>query len=390
VVKTPKLPLYLDYMASTPCLPEVVQAMLPYFSERFHNPQSAHPPGEESLEAIERARRTLALLIGAPSPKDLFFTSGATESNNWALKGILQLPNRRGSHILISQIEHLSITHPCKSLERQDVTATQVAVDRLGRVSPDAVKKAIRTETALVSITHASNEVGTLEPIADIAQVCRKAGVPLHVDASNTVGIVPISVAQLGCDLMTISPHMFYGPKGIGALYVRRGLRLPPLIEGGTQEEGRRAGTENVPAIVGLGVACELALRDMASRARRFTALRDRLISGLRPLKGLHLTGDLANRLPHHVSCVIDGVESETILQALALDDQVYAASGTACSAKAKQPSYVLQALGYSEQHASGSLVFSLGLETTENEIDYLLDVLPKAIVRVRSLSTNH
>ena len=389
-MKGPDLPIYLDYMATTPCLPEVVQAMLPHFTERFHNPQSAHPPGEEALRSIERARRAAAQLIGASSPRDLFFTSGATESNNWALKGVFQLPKRRGSHIVTSQIEHLSITHPCKSLERQGIQVTQVGVDKLGRINPADVRKAIQPETTLVSVTQASNEVGTLEPIAEIARLCREAGVLCHVDASNTAGVIPVSVSEIGCDLMTISPHMFYGPKGVGALYCRRGVRLPPLLEGGTQEEGRRAGTENVPAIVGFGVACELALRDMSARISRFTHLRDRLIAGIRPMKGVHITGDMANRLPHHVSCVIDGVESETILQSLAMDAQVYAASGTACSAKAKQPSYVLEALGFSRQHASGSLVFGLGLETTESEIDYLLSVLPKAIESVRSLSTTN
>jgi cysteine desulfurase len=363
--------------------------MLPYFGERFHNPQSAHPPGEEALEAIERARRSAAQLIGASSPPDIFFTSGATESNNWALKGLLQMPKRRGNHIVTSQIEHLSITHPCKSLERQGAQITQVSVDRLGRINPSDVRKAIRADTALVSITHASSEVGTIEPVAEIARVCREAGVPCHIDASNTAGHIPFSVAEIGCNLMTLSPHMFYGPKGIGALYCRRGLRLPPLLEGGTQEGGRRAGTENVPAIVGFGVACELAIHHMPARASRMARLRDRLIAGMRVMQGVHVTGDTANRLPHHVSCVIDGIESETLLQALALDAQVYAASGTACSAKAKQPSYVLQALGYSPQHASGSLVFGLGLETTENAIDYLLATLPKAIANVRSLSTN-
>ena len=386
----PSLPMYLDYMATTPCLPEVVQAMLPHFTERFHNPQSAHSPGEEALESVERARRSVAQLIGASSPRDLFFTSGATESNNWALKGAFQLPKRRGNHIVTSQIEHLSVTHPCKSLERQGIQVTQVGVDRLGRINPADVRKAIRPETTLVSITHASNEVGALEPVAEIAKLCREAGVLCHIDASNTAGVIPVSVSQIGCDLMTLSPHMFYGPKGVGALYCRRGVRLPPLLEGGTQEEGRRAGTENVPAIVGFGVASELALRDMSARTSLLVPLRDRLIAGLRSMKGVHITGDTADRLPHHVSCVIDGVESETILQTLAMDAQVYAASGTACSAKAKQPSYVLQALGFSTQHASGSLVFGLGLKTTRIEIDYLLGVLPKAIEKVHSLSTSN
>ncbi|MBF8299602.1 MAG: Cysteine desulfurase NifS, partial [Dehalococcoidia bacterium] len=302
--------IYLDYMATTPCLPEVVDAMLPYFRERFHNAQSFHPGGEEALADVEAARRQVATLIGA-SPAEVLFTSGATESNNWALKGIAALPRRRGSHIITSQIEHFSTLHPCRTLEKQGFEVTWLPVDSQGFIDPDDVRKAVRADTALVTLTHASNEIGTLEPVADIGRVCREAGVPFHVDAANTAGNIPIEVGALGADMLTVSAHMFYGPKGIGALFCRRSLRLPPLLEGGTQEEGRRAGTENVPAIIGFGKAAELATRDMAQRMIHTSHLRDRLIAGLQSMERVRITGHLTQRLPHHVSCLVDNVEGE-------------------------------------------------------------------------------
>ena len=383
----PKGRVYLDHMATTPCLPEVVEVMLPYFTERFHNPQSFHPPGQEALEAVEAARQQVADLIGAPTARELFFTSGATESNNWALKGMALMQRRRGQHIVTSQIEHFSVMHPCRTLEKQGFEVTYLPVDSHGFISPDDVQRALRPETALVSITHASNEIGTIEPIADVAGVCHQAGVPLHVDASNTAGIIPLNVREMGIDMLTVSPHMFYGPKGTGALYCRRALRLPPLMEGGTQEEGRRAGTENVPAIVGFGKAAELAAREMARRSAQWTPLRDRLRSGLEGMERVRVTGHPTQRLPHHVSCLVERVEGEGILLSLITSSDIHAASGSACSSKALQHSYVLEAIGFDASTGLGSLLFGIGIDNTEEEIDYLLQELPPIVERLRSLS---
>ena len=380
-------PVYLDYVASTPCLPEVVEAMLPYFTERFHNPQSVHSLGEAALAAVETGREHVASLIGAASPREVLFTSGATESNNWALQGVARMPRRRGIHIVTSRIEHVSVLNPCHALERQGFEVTYLPVDGDGLLDPDALRQAIRNDTALVSLTHASNEIGTIEPLAEAGAVCREAGVSFHVDASNTAGIVPLSVDELSADLLTLSPHMFYGPKGVGALYVKRGLRLPPLLEGGTQEEGRHAGTENVPAIVGAGVAAGLAVRDMDRRTRHYVSLRDALLEGMATNPGLRITGHPARRLPHHASCVVDRVEGESLLLSLSLGSNVFAASGSACSARAAEHSYVLEAIGIDEGRGSGSLVFSVGLDTTPADVDYVLGELPQAIAQLQSLS---
>ena len=379
--------VYLDHLATTPCLPEVVEAMLPYFTERFHNPQSFHPPGQEALDAVEAAREQVAGLIGASSPREVYFTSGATESNNWALKGVATMARRRGQHIVTSQIEHFSVMHPCRTLEKQGFDVTYLPVDSHGFIDPGEVKRALRRDTALVSITHASNEIGTLEPVAEVATACREAGVPLHVDAANTAGVIPVNVRELGVDMLTVSPHMFYGPKGIGALYIHRTLRLPPLLEGGTQEEGRRAGTENVPAIVGFGKASELARRDMGRRLEHLTPLRDRLRRGLERMERVRITGHPTERLPHHASCLVEQVEGEGILLSLITTSDIHAASGSACSSKALQHSYVLEAIGVDASLGLGSLVFGIGLDNSEEDVDYLLQELPPVVERLRSLS---
>ena len=377
---------YFDAFAATPCLPQVVEAMLPYFSGSFHNPQSTYPPGETALAAVEVAREQVARLINSP-PQDIFFTSGATESNNWALKGMALHPRARGRHIVASAIEHLSIVHPLRTLERQGFAITWVAVDKHGVIDPASIQSAIRPDTALVTVTHASAELGTIEPIAQIAAVCRDHRVPLHVDAANTAGFVPLDARVLGMDMLTLSPHLFYGPKGVGALYVRRGLRLPPLLEGGTQEEGRRAGTENVPALVGFGLAAALAQEEMQARASLWLPLRDRLRDGLATIPGVRITGHPTQRLPHHVSCLADGVESEAVLTDLAMRG-IYAASGSACSAKAQQHSQVLEAIGIGADVQSGALVFGLMLDTTAADIDALLAALSTTLARLRSLAS--
>ncbi len=385
-ISRPACGVYLDHTATTPCLPEVVQAMLPYFSDRFYNAQSNYPGGEESLTAVEEARQQVADMIGA-SPHEVYFTSGATESNNWALKGMVMMPRGKGRHIVTSAIEHFSVLHPCRTLQKQGFEVTYLRVDSDGFVDPQEVRRALRPDTVLVSVTHASNEIGTLEPAAEIGAVCREAGVRFHLDAANTAGVVPVNVGDLRVDLMTVSPQMFYGPKGVGALYVRRGLRLPPLMEGGTQEGGRRPGTENVPAIVGTGVACAAAGRDMERRIALTAALRDRLFEGLDRMSRVRITGHRSRRLPNHVSCLVDQIKGEGVLLSLAMDSDIQSASGSACGAKALQHSYVLEAIGVDAALGLGSLVFGIGIGNTEQQIDYLLQELPPVVDRLRAMS---
>lgn len=379
--------IYLDHLATTPCLPEVVEAMLPYFAGNFHNPQSFHPLGQSAMDAVDSARQLVATLIGARSLREVFFASSATEVNNWVLKSTAAMSRRRGNHIVTSKIEHLSILHACRTLEKQGFEITYLSVDSQGFIDPDEVKQAIRPSTALVTLTHASNEIGTIEPIREIAAVCNQAGVPFHVDGSNTTGIIPMNVVELGIPMLTASPHMFYGPKGIATLYCHKSIKLPPLLEGGTQEDGRRAGTENVPAIVGVGKACELAATNMLTRAKHYQELRDQLIQGLQSMERVRITGHPTTRIPHHVSCVVDQVEGESILLSLVTNSQIHASSGSACSSKAQQQSYVLEAIGLDASDGLGSLVFGLGLNTTRENIRCLLTELPPIINRLRLMS---
>ena len=380
--------VYLDNLNTTSCLSEVVEAMLPFFMERFRNPSSFHPPGREAQDAVKQARRQVAALIGARE-QEVFFTSSSTEANNWAMKGILDLPRAKGRHIVTSKIEHTSILAPLKTLERRGLAeVTYGSVDSKGFVDPDEVKKALRPDTALVSIGHASNEIGTIEPIIDIARVCTEAETLFHVDATMTAGYLPLHVLELGVDMLTLSCHTFYGPKGAGALYCRRGVRPAPLLEGGSQEEGRRAGTENVAAIVGMGKACELAKRDLQKRAHHYLPLRDRLIEGvLEQVSECWLTGDGEKRLPHHASFVVRYVEGEGILLSLIMQAEVFAASGSACTSKLLQRSHVLEAIGIDASLGEGSLIFGIGLDTTVEDVDRLLEHLPRVVQRLRSVS---
>lgn len=381
-------PVYLDYIATTPCAPEVVEGMIPYLRESFHNPQSIYPPAEEAWEAVEAARVSVGALIGA-APGEISFTSGATESNNWAIKALLE-PVRipKGlSYLVTSAVEHVSVLAPCRTLERAGFELNVVGVDGNGTFDLDQVRAAVCEGTALVSMTLASNEIGTIEPIAEVSAICREQGVLLHVDASNAVGMIPVDVVELGVSLMTISGHMFGGPKGAGALYLKRGLRWPSFLEGGSQESGRRAGTENVPAIVGFGIAAEMARSRMPEWLAKVIPLRDRIMYGVESISGVCPTGHRTERLPHHASCVVDHVEAESLLLELVMNSSIYAASGTACSGRQETDSHVLQAIGLGEAMRSGSLVTSVSEATTESEIDYFLSKLPVAIERLRALS---
>ena len=329
----------------------------------------------------------MAALIGA-APGEVAFTSGATESNNWAVKGLL-MPGApvRGRRVVTSAVEHVSVLAPCRTLERAGFEVITVGVDSDGVIDLDAARAAVNEETALVTMTLASNEIGAIEPIAEVGAVCRERGAPLHVDATNAAGIIPVDAEALGASLMTLSAHMFGGPKGAGALYSRRGFRWPALLEGGTQESGRRAGTENVPAIVGFGAAADLACAHMSERMEAARRLRDKMIDAFQAWDGVRVTGHPERRLPHHASCVVDRVEAESLLLELAMNANVYAASGTACSGRTETASHVLEAIGLGTEMRSGSLVASVGVPTTEDEVDYFLAALPRAIERLRSLS---
>ncbi len=378
--------IYLDYAATTPTHHEVVKAMLPYFSDVFGNPSSIHSYGQEAKGAIEEARARVADLIGARDG-EIVFTSGGTEADNFALKGVAFANEGRGNHIITSPIEHHAVVETCKFLERRGFKITYLPVDGYGLVAPDDVRKAITDKTILISVMHASNEVGTIQPIAEIGKVAREAGVYFHTDAVQTAGHIPVDVNELGVNLLSMSAHKLYGPKGTGALYIRKGTRLTRFMHGGDQERRRRAGTENTPAIVGFGKAAEIAQQEMGEEAKRLTYLRDKLISGLlERIDHTRLNGHPTMRLPNNVNISVDYVEGESMLLNLDLEG-ICASTGSACSSSSLEPSHVLLALGLSPEQAHGSLRFSLGKWTTEEEIERVLDILPRVVTKLRAMS---
>jgi cysteine desulfurase len=378
--------IYLDYAATTPTDPEVVKAMLPYFGESFGNPSSAHSFGQDAREAIETARDTVASLLGA-KPGEIVFTSGGTESDNCAIKGIAYANRNRGNHIIISSIEHHAVTEPCHFLEKQGFEVTMLPVDRDGRVDPDAVAKAITDRTILISIMHANNEIGTIQPIAAIGKIARERGVCLHTDAVQTFGHIPFTVDELNVDLLSLSAHKLYGPKGVGALYIRKGTRIVPFMHGGEQESKRRASTHNVPGIVGLSRAVMVARERMDEEKETQTRFRDRLIGGvLERIERSRLNGHPTERLPNNVNISFEFVEGESMLLSLDMEG-IACSTGSACSSGSLEPSHVLLALGLSHQMAHGSLRFSLGRYTEERDIDRVLEVLPLVVERLRGMS---
>ncbi|RXE57356.1 cysteine desulfurase [Methanoculleus taiwanensis] len=378
--------VYLDHAATTPTHPEVVDAMLPFFSEKFGNPSSLYSRAREARKAVEEARIKVATALGA-SPEEIYFTSGGTESDNWAIKGIAAAHRKKGNHIITSSIEHHAVIDPCRHLEKQGFSVTYLPVDEYGRVDPAAVAAAITPETILISVMTANNEIGTIQPIAEIGKIAREHDIFFHTDAVQAIGAIPIDVDALSVDLLSLSAHKFYGPKGIGALYIRKGTRAETLMHGGGQERRRRAGTENVPGIVGLGEAIEHAVTDLEGRTRRIAAMRDRLIAGiLDTIPKSRLNGHPTQRLANNVNIAFRYVEGESIL--LMLDYFGIAAStGSACTSATLDPSHVLLACGLPAEHAHGSLRLTLGEENTEEDIDYVLEVLPGIIERLRSMS---
>jgi len=378
--------VYLDHMAATPLEPQVRDAMLPYLGEKFGNPQSLHSLGQEALEAVEEARSHIAGLIGADA-SEIFFTSSGSEANNFAVKGLGLARREKGSHLVLSAIEHQSVLHSAKSLERIGFSVTLVPVDKHGLIDPEEVKKSIKKETALVSVMLANSEVGTVEPLTEIGKLCRSCGVPLHTDAVAAVGNIPVDVTELGVDALSLAADQFYGPKGSAALFIKKGTRVLPFIDGGIQEGGRRGGTENVAGIVGLGKAAEIAKFGLAERVEKMKSLRDRLIDLLpRRVEHVVLTGHREKRLPHHASFCFEFIEGEAMLLNLDMKG-VAASSGSACTSRALKASHVLLAMGIDHALAQGSLVFSLIEKTSSEDIDYLLDVFPPIIERLRKMS---
>lgn len=380
--------IYLDHAATTPVDQQVVAAMLPYFTERYGNPSSIHRHGRAALEALDDAREAVAAVLGA-SRKEIVFTGGGSEADNLAVKGVAlaQRQSGRGAHIVASAIEHHAVLHAVEYLQQHGFEATLLPVGADGLVRPDDLRSALRPDTVLASVMYANNEIGTIQPLAELGAVCRERGVPLHTDAVQAAGLLPLRVDELNVDLLTLSAHKFYGPKGVGALYVRRGTPLLPQLNGGAQERRRRAGTENVAGIVGMAAALRLAEERRTGYAARCAALRDRLVAGVRArIPHAHLSGHQDRRLPNNANIAFDYVEGESVL--LLLDQHgIAASSGSACTSGSLEASHVLLALGLPHERAIGAVRFSLGRDTTAEDIDYVIDVLPPLIERLRSVS---
>ena len=378
--------VYLDHVATTQPLPEVVEAMMPYLRDFYGNPMSLHDIGVEAKRACEEARGKVAALIGS-RPEEIIFTSCGTESNNTALKGAAWANISKGKHIVTTQIEHHSVLNSANALEKMGFEVTYVPVDKYGLIDPKEIEKAIRKDTVLVSVMHANNEIGTIEPIPEIAKITKAKGILLHTDAVATAGNIPVNVNELNADLLSLAANQFYGPKGIGALYIRKGIRIMPLLHGGFQERGLRAGTDNVPGIIGLGKAAELAARDLNKRKNQNILLRDKLIKGLLTgIKNVYLNGHPANRLPGNVNVSVEYVEGESML--LFLNNAgVMVVSGSSCTSQALKVSHVLTATGIEPALAQGSLLFSLGIDNTAEDIDYVLEKMPSIVDTLRKMS---
>lgn len=378
--------IYLDHAATTKVDPEVLAAMMPFLQDEYGNPSSLYQLANRSQAALQQAREQLAEYINA-QPREIIFTGCGSEADNLAIKGTAWARRDKGRHIITSAIEHHAVLHSCQALEKDGFEVTYLPVDNTGLIDPQQVADAIRDDTILVTIMHANNEVGTVQPIAQIGAVCRERGVLVHTDAVQSLGKLPVDVKQLNVDMLAISGHKIYAPKGVGVLYIRRGVKLRSLLDGGAQEFRVRAGTENVASIVGLGKAVELLGQRAPQDNQRITALHDKLIAGIRQnISQVILTGHPTKRLPHIASFCIRYVEGEGILLSLDMED-ICASSGSACTSGSLEPSHVLLALGYSHEIAHGSLRLSLGRENTEAEVDHVLEVLPCIIKRLRNMS---
>lgn len=378
--------IYLDNAATTAVSQPVMEAMLPYYMQVYGNPSSVHSTGRDAKKAVERARRQVASALGC-SAQEIYFTAGGSESDNWALKGAAFAHQEKGRHIITTQIEHHAILHTCQWLETQGWQVTYLPVDADGFVTAQQVENALRPDTVLVSVMAANNEIGTLEPVAEIGALCHERGVLFHTDAVQAVGAIPLDVETLHADMLSLSAHKFHGPKGIGALYIRKGVKIDPLIHGGAQERGHRAGTENLPGIVGLGKAIELAEEGLAENAARMTFLRNRLVSCLTAaIPDMRINGTMEKRLPNNVNVSFAGIEGEAVLLRLDLEG-IAASSGSACTAGSLDPSHVLTAIGLTRDEAKGSLRLTLGTDTTQEDIDEVVAKLPGIVASLREMT---
>jgi cysteine desulfurase len=378
--------VYFDHAATTPVRQEVLDAMLPYFVEEYGNPSSIYEIARNGKKAIEHAREQVAVALGA-SPEEIYFTGSGTEADNWAIRLTAELYAKKGKHIITSNVEHHAVLHTCQYLEKHGFEVTYVPVDDQGLISVEAVEQAIRPDTILISIMAANNEIGTLQPIKEIGAIARAKKIPFHVDAVQAVGHIPINVEDQNIDMLSLSAHKFYGPKGVGVLYVKKGIQLRSFILGGAQERGRRAGTENVPGIVGLGKAIELATGEMKAEGERLLKLRDRLIDGI--LEGIpysRLNGSRDQRLPNNVNISFEYIEGESMLLLLDMKG-ICASSGSACTSGSLDPSHVLLAIGLPHEKAHGSLRLTLGRSNTMEQVEYLIKELPPIVARLRDMS---
>lgn len=378
--------IYLDYAATTPTDPEVVKAMLPYFTEKFGNSSSPHSMGQETKRAIEESRSTVASFLGA-RPEEIVFTSGGTECNNFAIKGVAYANQKKGNHIITSEIEHHCVTETCKFLQKQGFSITYLKVDENGLVNPEDVRKSITNKTILIAVMHANNEIGAIQPIAEISKIAQEKEIYFLTDAVQTFGHIPTNVDSLGVNLLSTSAHKIYGPKGVGALYIRKGTRITPFMHGGDQESRRRASTHNVPGIVGFGKAVELALKNMEKEAKEQTSWRNKLIDGiLNNIDQTRLNGHRTKRLPNNVNVSIAYIEGESMILNLDMEG-IACSTGSACTSSSLDPSHVLLAIGLPHELAHGSLRFTLGRFIKESDIDYVLKVLPRVVNKLRSMS---
>ncbi|KYO64559.1 cysteine desulfurase NifS [Thermovenabulum gondwanense] len=380
--------IYMDHAGTTPVRKEVVEAMLPYFTEKFGNASTVYSYGREARKAVEEAREKVAALIGA-DPKEVYFTSGGTEADNWALRGIAYANKEKGNHIITTAIEHHAVLHTCEDLEKKGFKVTYLPVDKYGRVRVEDVINAINDKTILISIMHANNEIGTIEPIEEIGQVLKNLDrkIYFHTDAVQTVGKIPVDVNKLNVDLLSISSHKIYGPKGVGALYIKKGTKIQSFMTGGGQEFGKRAGTENVSGIVGFGKAAELIASELEEQQKKLSYLRDKLIKGIMEnISDVILNGHPVDRLPHNVNLCFKYIEGESLLLNLDLKG-ICASSGSACTSGSLEPSHVLLAIGLPHEIAHGSLRLTLGRDNTEEEIDYVVDAIKEIVEKLRQMS---
>lgn len=377
---------YFDYSATTPMDPKVLEEMTPYFTENFGNPSSIYSYGREGKKAVEEARARLAKLIGA-DPKEIFFTAGGSEADNWAIKGIAAALKEKGNHIITSKIEHHAVLHVCEYLEKHGFEVTYLPVDEYGLINTKDLENAITDQTILISIMFANNEIGTIEPIEEIGKIAKEHNIYFHTDAVQALGNVEIDVKKMNIDLLSMSSHKIYGPKGVGALYIKKGIKIDPIIHGGAQERKRRAGTENVPGIVGFGKAAEIACNNFDEHIEKITKLRDKLINGIQEnIDYVKLNGHPTKRLPGNVNFSIQYVEGEALLLNLDMLG-ICGSSGSACTSGSLDPSHVLLAIGLPHEIAHGSLRLSIGRYTNEEDIDYVLQELPKIIDKLRAMS---